>query len=99
MDLMKSPSRDDSDLLARMEQNLVEHACHLHRHMSGTIVVETGDLLVADSGLADDTFNIVAAARFTPTPPRRGSPRRSGRWPPPAVPSPGGWAPPPPRRI
>ncbi len=29
------------------------------------IVAETGDLLVTDSGLDDDTFNIVAAARFT----------------------------------
>ncbi|MGW2263783.1 GNAT family N-acetyltransferase [Streptomyces koyangensis] len=48
-----------------MERNLAEHACHLHRGMSGATVTETGDLLVADSGLDDDTFNIVAAARFT----------------------------------
>ncbi|WP_030613995.1 GNAT family N-acetyltransferase [Streptomyces sclerotialus] len=49
-----------------MERNLAEHACHLHRPMQGASVLETDDLLVADSGLADDTFNIVAAARFTP---------------------------------
>ncbi|MEU6859755.1 GNAT family N-acetyltransferase [Glycomyces sp. NPDC046736] len=49
-----------------MERNLAEHACHLHRDMSGATVAEPGDLLVADSGLDDDTFNIVAAARFTP---------------------------------
>ncbi|MFI1186210.1 GNAT family N-acetyltransferase [Streptomyces californicus] len=48
-----------------MERNLAEHACHLHRDMSGASVTDTGDLLVADSGLDDDTFNIVAAARFT----------------------------------
>ncbi|MFE5948597.1 GNAT family N-acetyltransferase [Streptomyces sp. NPDC056480] len=48
-----------------MEQNLAEHACHLHRSMTGATVTEAGDLLVADSGLDDDTFNIVAAARFT----------------------------------
>ncbi|MET9916936.1 GNAT family N-acetyltransferase [Streptomyces sp. NPDC006435] len=48
-----------------MERNLAEHACHLHRSMTGATVTETGDLLVADSGLDDDTFNIVAAARFT----------------------------------
>ncbi|WP_432082801.1 GNAT family N-acetyltransferase [Streptomyces sp. WAC 04229] len=47
-----------------MEQNLAEHACHLHRNLKGASVTETGDLLIADSGLADDTFNIVAAARF-----------------------------------
>ncbi|MFF5256384.1 GNAT family N-acetyltransferase [Streptomyces leeuwenhoekii] len=48
-----------------MERNLAEHACHLHRHLTGATVTETGDLLIADSGLDDDTFNIVAAARFT----------------------------------
>ncbi|MEV4296759.1 GNAT family N-acetyltransferase [Microbispora rosea] len=53
------------DLLVRMEQNLAEHACHLHRHVEGAGVTETDDLLIADSGLDDDTFNIVAAARFT----------------------------------
>ncbi|CAM5328141.1 hypothetical protein SANTM175S_08094 [Streptomyces antimycoticus] len=56
---------DDADLTDRMEQNLAEHACHLHRSMAGAAVTEAGDLLVADSGLDDDTFNIVAAARFT----------------------------------
>ncbi|MGV4927775.1 GNAT family N-acetyltransferase (plasmid) [Streptomyces sp. BHT-5-2] len=49
-----------------MERNLAEHACHLHRNLAGATVTEAADLLVADSGLADDTFNIVAAARFTP---------------------------------
>ncbi len=57
---------DVSDLLVRMEANLAEHACHLHRHMDGAAVTDTGDLLIADSGLDDDTFNIVAAARMTP---------------------------------
>lgn len=55
----------EADLMDKMEQNLAEHACHLHRRMSGATVTETDDLLVADSGLDDDTFNIVAAARFT----------------------------------
>ncbi|MER7013808.1 GNAT family N-acetyltransferase [Saccharopolyspora sp. NPDC000359] len=54
------------DLLDRMERNLAEHACHLHRGLAGATVVESADLLVADSGLDDDTFNIVARARFTP---------------------------------
>ncbi|ATL31446.1 Protein export cytoplasm protein SecA ATPase RNA helicase [Streptomyces formicae] len=55
-----------TDLPLRMERNLAEHACHLHRNLAGGSVVESGDLLVADSGLGDDTFNIVAAARFGP---------------------------------
>ncbi|WP_030775510.1 GNAT family N-acetyltransferase [Streptomyces sp. NRRL F-2664] len=48
-----------------MEQNLAEHACYLHRHMERAAVTQTHDLLIADSGLDDDTFNIVAVARFT----------------------------------
>lgn len=59
-----SAGQNASELHARMEQNLAEHSCHLHRHMTGTTVIDTGDLLVADSGIDDDTFNIVAAARF-----------------------------------
>lgn len=55
------------EVLEAMEANLAEHACHLHRQLPGRArVTETHDLLVADSGLADDTFNIVARARFTP---------------------------------
>lgn len=56
---------DEDALMDKMEQNLAEHACHLHRCMSSATVTEADDLLVADSGLDDDTFNIVAAARFT----------------------------------
>ncbi|QFZ24547.1 GNAT family N-acetyltransferase [Saccharothrix syringae] len=48
-----------------MERNLAEHAAHLHRGSPIATVTDTGDLLVADSGVDDDTFNIVAAARFT----------------------------------
>ncbi|MGW9437038.1 GNAT family N-acetyltransferase [Streptomyces sp. NPDC055607] len=68
-----------------MERNLTEHACHLHRHMKDAKVVESDDLLIADSGLDDDTFNIVAAARFSEeTAPARatevvGALRRTGR--------------------
>jgi ribosomal protein S18 acetylase RimI-like enzyme len=51
----------------RMEHNLAEHACYLHRGMPGMTVREAADLLIADSGLDDDTFNFVGAATFTPT--------------------------------
>jgi GNAT superfamily N-acetyltransferase len=50
----------------RMEQNLAEHACHLHRGMPGMTVRRDADLLIADSGLDDDTFNFIGAATFTP---------------------------------
>lgn len=55
-----------TDLLAAMEANLAAHAGHLHNRLPGATVAETDDLLVADSGIDDDTFNIVAAARFAP---------------------------------
>lgn len=56
---------DRDDLLDRMDRNLAEHACHLHRSHPRMTVVDTADILISDSGLADDTFNIVARARFT----------------------------------
>jgi GNAT superfamily N-acetyltransferase len=57
---------DERDLLLAMEQNLAERACHLHRELAGATVIRADDLVIADSGLDDDTFNIVAAARLTP---------------------------------
>lgn len=53
------------DLSVAMERNLAEHSSHLHRTTSGMTVVETDDLLIAASGLLDDTFNIVANARLS----------------------------------
>lgn len=53
------------DLLERMDHNLAEHACHLHRTHAPMTVEESADILISDSGLADDTFNLVARARFT----------------------------------
>jgi len=51
-------------VFAAAELNLAEHACHLHRNLAGATVTEADDLVIADSGLDADTFNIVAAARF-----------------------------------
>ncbi len=57
---------ESAGLLDAMERNLADHACHLHRDLPGATVENPGDLLLADSGIDDDTFNIVALARFTP---------------------------------
>ncbi|MEU0938832.1 MULTISPECIES: GNAT family N-acetyltransferase [unclassified Embleya] len=48
-----------------MDRNLAEHACHLHRVTPGMRVYEDDHVLVADSGLTHDTYNIVAGARLT----------------------------------
>jgi ribosomal protein S18 acetylase RimI-like enzyme len=52
-------------LLARIEANFAEHAGHLHRQVPGMTVGPDADLMMADSGLADDTFNVIAGAHFT----------------------------------
>jgi ribosomal protein S18 acetylase RimI-like enzyme len=52
-------------LATQIEQNLAEHASHLHRATPGMTVRQTHDLLIADSGLDDDTFNFVGLAAFT----------------------------------
>jgi len=52
-------------LAVQIEQNLAEHASHLHRATPGMTVRQTEDLLIADSGLDDDTFNFVGLATFT----------------------------------
>ena len=49
-----------------IEDNLAEHFCHLHRHLASATITQTDDLLIADSGLDDDTFNIIAGTRFAP---------------------------------
>ncbi|MYS79077.1 GNAT family N-acetyltransferase [Streptomyces sp. SID5474] len=48
-----------------MDRNLAEHACHLHRVTPGMRVDEDDHVIVADSGLAHDTYNLVAGARLT----------------------------------
>jgi len=59
-------ARTPAELLDRMERNLAEHVSYMHPALPGATVTTGDDLLVADSGINDDTFNIVAAARFTP---------------------------------
>lgn len=52
-------------LALRMDQNLAEHSSHLHRGTPGMTVQLEADLLIADSGLDDDSVNFVGAAQFT----------------------------------
>ena len=58
-------SRVSATLELPMELNLAEHVCYLQRDTPGMIVRETADLLIADSGLDNDSFNFVGMARFT----------------------------------
>jgi GNAT superfamily N-acetyltransferase len=54
-----------AEVAVALEENLAEHASHLHRATPGMTVRRAHDLLIADSGLDDDTFNFVGGARFT----------------------------------
>jgi ribosomal protein S18 acetylase RimI-like enzyme len=61
----RSGQSGHTGLAERMETNLAEHASHLHRGTPGMTVQETSDLVIADSGLDDDTVNFVGAASLT----------------------------------
>ncbi|MGW0177268.1 GNAT family N-acetyltransferase [Rhodococcus sp. NPDC003322] len=52
-------------ILGAMDANLASHASHLHSAIPGARVHTSDDLLLADSGLHDDTFNLICRARFT----------------------------------
>ncbi|MGW6379391.1 GNAT family N-acetyltransferase [Rhodococcus sp. NPDC055112] len=54
------------NLMEAMELNLASHAAHLHPTVAGARVHEPGDIVIADSGLDDDTFNLVCLARLAP---------------------------------
>jgi GNAT superfamily N-acetyltransferase len=58
---------EQAGLMVQMEQNMAEHSSHLHRNTPGMTVRQANDLLIADSGLDDDTFNFVGLASFTGT--------------------------------
>lgn len=51
---------------AAADENFVVHAGWVHRRVGGMHVEETGDLVLADCGMACDTFNIVCRARLEP---------------------------------
>lgn len=74
--LFAAPPRSDDGLgdnvdgmydhiLEAMENNCASHASHLHPSVAEARVLTTDDLVIADSGLSDDTFNLVCRARFT----------------------------------
>ncbi|MFE7421036.1 GNAT family N-acetyltransferase [Rhodococcus sp. NPDC057529] len=48
-----------------MEANLASHAGHLHFQVPNARVLDGADVYLADSGLHDDTFNIICRARFS----------------------------------
>ncbi|MEV0945228.1 GNAT family N-acetyltransferase [Rhodococcus sp. NPDC049939] len=54
-----------AQILEAMEANCASHASHLHSVIEGARVLDSGDVVIADSGLSDDTFNLVCRARFT----------------------------------
>lgn len=57
-------STSQTPLLSAIEKNLHEHLAFVQRSTPGMTIVDEADLLVADSGLASDTFNKIARARL-----------------------------------
>jgi ribosomal protein S18 acetylase RimI-like enzyme len=61
-----------SEIAEAADANLVAHASYPARALPGSRVVESPSLSVIDSGIPNDTFNIVCRARMTvPEAPRR----------------------------
>ncbi|WP_169739987.1 GNAT family N-acetyltransferase [Actinospica robiniae] len=62
-----SPLRaDDPGLADAVARNLAEAVAHLNRHTPGAGARVEADLVFADSGVADPTFNAVAYVRLDP---------------------------------
>lgn len=57
-------ARVHGQALAAMERNLSSSAVHLHRQIPHAKVSETGDVVIADGGVADSAFNSLTLARF-----------------------------------
>src|ERR1700678_273409 len=55
------------DLAAAADENLVVHATAVTARLVGAYISAEPDLVLADSGLACDTFNFVCRARLTPS--------------------------------
>jgi hypothetical protein len=55
------------DLPAAADENLAVHATAVTARVAGAYVSVEQDLVLADSGLACDTFNFVCRARLTPS--------------------------------
>src|SRR5690349_17165220 len=55
-----------ADLAVAADANLVTHASWVQRQVPGMRVVERADLVLIDSGLPCDTFNLICRARLDP---------------------------------
>ncbi|MCE7981128.1 MAG: GNAT family N-acetyltransferase [Caldilinea sp. CFX5] len=54
-----------TELAEAADENFVVHASWAHRHIIEAAIIDDGRLLVADSGLPCDTFNVICRARLT----------------------------------
>jgi hypothetical protein len=55
-----------TELAEAADANLVTHLSWVHRRVGGMRVQEDDELVIVDSGLPCDTFNVIARARLTP---------------------------------
>jgi hypothetical protein len=55
-----------AELYAAMDSNLATHMSWVQARLPGARVIEAPDLMLVDSGLATDTFNVICRARLAP---------------------------------
>jgi ribosomal protein S18 acetylase RimI-like enzyme len=57
---------DDDGLLSATVQSFASFVHHLHRGVQQARVIPADDVLILDSSIADDTFNVITLTRFAP---------------------------------
>jgi len=57
---------EDDAVPAAAIGNFASLITHMHRGVPAAQVIATDDVMIADSSVADDTFNVIALPRFAP---------------------------------
>ena len=65
MDIFRYQDLDSDQLACVASNNMVEHVGWLQRRTSGMSVMTDSDLVIVDSGLPCDTFNVICRARMS----------------------------------
>ena len=66
MDEISALAPDDDAVLSAAVQSFASFVRHLHRGVEQARVIPADDVLILDSSIADDTFNVITLTRFAP---------------------------------
>ena len=66
MDEVSLLTAEDAEVPAAAVQNFASLVRHLHRCVEEARVIPAEDVLILDSSVADETFNLITLTRFAP---------------------------------